>query len=47
MTKEEYFKMVQQAWKEVDKQDKEAVHNFNIWRNDLLNKIDKESSNHN
>ena len=44
MTREEYFKQVQAAWANVDKKDRDAVHEFNVWREELLRQVDKKNA---
>lgn len=40
MTYKEYLAQIKVALKNLDKSDKEAVHRFNTWREELYKQID-------
>ena len=44
MTHQEYLAAVREALSKLDKRDKEAVHKFNEWRDELYKQISKKGN---
>lgn len=39
MTREEYYRRIRDEWARVNKKDRNAVHQYNVWRNELLHEV--------
>ena len=39
MTREEYYKAIREEWERTNKTSREAIHNYNQWRNMLYKEM--------
>lgn len=42
MTQAEYYALLQERWEQTDKDSREAIHAYNVWKRELRHQLDEE-----
>lgn len=42
MTRDEYYALLKERWEQVDKTNREAIHEYNEWKRELRHELDEE-----